>query len=277
MIECKNLSFGYSKSLLFNKLSATFEPGHMYGLLGKNGAGKTTFLKCICGLFHLFNGEVLVNGFNPEKRSSNFLKDIFIFPENFYLPALSGSEFLKLYSPFYPDFDQNYFINSCDEFELPLKKKLSELSFGQKKKFFLAFGLSTFAKIILLDEPTNGLDIPSKTLVRKKIAQSFCEQQLFIISTHQVRDIFQLFDSILILHNGKIILNATVDYINQNYYMAKESEIDQKIKEQDSIIYCEETSLDKLFLIKKENSNSQLDIELFFNAVISNPEKFQLQ
>jgi len=273
MIECKNLFFGYSKSYLFDDLSAKFETGHIYGLLGKNGAGKTTLLKCITGLLHIQKGEIKVNEFNPQIRTEKLLKDIFFFPENFYLPSVNAYDYLNLYSCFYPNFDKEYFLNTCNEFEIPMEKSLYTLSFGQKKKFILAFGLSTFSKIILLDEPTNGLDIPSKVIVRKKIAQSLNDNQIFIISTHQVRDLSQLFDSVLILHNGKIILNSTIDCINQNFSVVREDQI-SAFSDKYPIIYNEETAVGNISLIKKENSNSQIDLEFFFNAVISNPEKF---
>ncbi|MCR4421638.1 MAG: ABC transporter ATP-binding protein [Exilispira sp.] len=273
MIECKNLVFGYSKNLLFNNLFADFEQGHIYGLLGKNGAGKTTLLKCITGLLHPNNGEINVMGKNSIKRLPEILKDTFFFPENFYLPSFTGEKYYQLYSEFYPSFDKDYFIKTCKEFEIPLNKSLTTLSFGQKKKFFLAFGLSTFAKVMLLDEPTNGLDIPSKTSVRKKIAESLTENQIFIISTHQVRDLSQLFDRIIILHDGKIIFNNSLDYISQNYSITTESNFQDN---QEKAIYFEESATGKIYLIDDKNINSSVDLEFFFNAVISNPEAFSL-
>ncbi len=271
MIECKNLVFGYSKNLLFNNLYANFEQGHIYGLLGKNGAGKTTLLKCITGLLHLNNGEIEVMGKKSIKRDPEMLKDIFFFPENFYLPSFNGEKFYKLYSEFYPNFDEEYFFKTCKEFEIPLDKNLISLSFGQKKKFYLAFGLSTFAKIMLLDEPTNGLDIPSKTSVRKKIAESLTENQIFIISTHQVRDLSQLFDKIIILHEGKIIFNNSLDYITQNYSIATES---NQQNDQENIIYFEQSATGKIYLLNRKNNNEVVDLEFFFNAAISNPTIF---
>ncbi|MFN3411215.1 MAG: ATP-binding cassette domain-containing protein, partial [Exilispira sp.] len=211
IIQCKNLFFGYSKNLLFNNLNSYFSQGHIYGLLGKNGAGKTTLLKCIAGLLHPDKGEVEIYGKKSIKKEPSILKEIFFYPENFYLPSLDGKKYCELYSPFYPDFDKDYFLKTCDSFEIPLNKNLSTFSFGQKKKFYLAFGLSTFAKIMLLDEPTNGLDIPSKSAVRKKLAESLNENQIFIISTHQVRDLSQIFDSIIILAEGRIIFNNSID------------------------------------------------------------------
>lgn len=278
MIYCKDLFFGYSNKMLFNGLSANFEKGHIYGLLGKNGAGKTTLLKCITGLLHFKKGNIEILGTNPMKRKPEVLSEIFFFPESFYLPAFTGEKYYRLYKDFYPRFDESYFLSLCSDFEVPLNQNLRTLSFGQKKKFYLAFGLSTFAKIILLDEPTNGLDIPSKVIVRKKLAESLGEEQLVIISTHQVRDLSQLFDSIIVLHDGKIIFNNSLEFMNQNFDIVNESELTKKYPEieSDCIIYSEDTPLGKVFLVKKANeSEKNLDIEFFFNAVISNPAKFQ--
>ncbi len=277
MIECKKLFFSYSNSYLFNDLNAKFEEGHIYGLLGKNGAGKTTLLKCITGLLHLQKGEILVNGKSSDKRSPLILRDIFFFPENLYLPSMKAFDYVKLFKPFYPNFDENYLIDTCKEFEISMDTNLKFLSFGQKKKFILAFGLSTYSKIILLDEPTNGLDIPSKVSVRKKIAQSLNDDQIFIISTHQVRDLSQLFDSIIILHNGKIVLNSSIDFINQNFLIINDEQVISENIDRNQILYTEQTPLGDLHLVKKENFSNQVDIEFFFNAVISYPEKFQMQ
>ncbi|MEJ5272850.1 MAG: ABC transporter ATP-binding protein [Spirochaetota bacterium] len=271
MIECKNIHFGYSKDPLFNDLSANFENGHIYGLLGKNGAGKTTLLKCIAGLLHLKSGEIDVLGRKSIKKEPEILKDIFFFPENFFLPSLSGEKYYKLYSRFYPNFNEEYFLKTCVDFEIQLDKNLRTLSFGQKKKFYLAFGLSTFAKIMLLDEPTNGLDIPSKTAVRKKIAESLTENQTFIISTHQVRDLSQLFDYIIILHNGKIIFNNSIDYITDNYSIKIKTINQNNEKEEIESIYYEESTIGKIYLVKNKGNNSNIDLEFFFNAAISNP------
>lgn len=271
MIECKNIHFGYSKDPLFNDLSANFENGHIYGLLGKNGAGKTTLLKCIAGLLHLKSGEIDVLGRKSIKKEPEILKDIFFFPENFFLPSLSGEKYYKLYCQFYPNFNEEYFLKTCVDFEIQLDKNLRTLSFGQKKKFYLAFGLSTFAKIMLLDEPTNGLDIPSKTAVRKKIAESLTENQTFIISTHQVRDLSQLFDYIIILHNGKIIFHNSIDYITDNYSIKIKTINQNNEKEEIESIYYEESTIGKIYLVKNKGNNSNIDLEFFFNAAISNP------
>lgn len=285
MVECKNLFFGYSNNLLFDNLSANFNSGHIYGLLGKNGAGKTSLLKCMTGLLHYKSGEIKVLDKISIKRDPKILEDIFFFPENLYLPSFDGQKYYKLYKQFYPSFNEEYFLKTCDEFEIPLNKNLRTLSFGQKKKFILAFGLSTFAKIMLLDEPTNGLDIPSKVSVRKKIAESLTENQVFIISTHQVRDLSQLFDYVIILHNGKIVFNNSIDFISQNYSVVSELNIknylqDEKIESinntsSNKIIYFEESAAGKIFLINENKNQNPVDIEFFFNAVITDPKKFQ--
>ncbi|MFH2050027.1 MAG: ATP-binding cassette domain-containing protein, partial [bacterium] len=202
MIELTNLSFAYkNKAPLFDRLSLKITEGNIYGLLGKNGAGKTTLLKIICGLLFPQQGTCVVLGFAPQKRSADMLKEIYFIPEEFYTPALKINEYVLLYAPFYPNFDPQALENYIATFDLPTNEQLISLSYGQKKKFLIAFGLATNSQLLILDEPTNGLDIPSKSQFRKLLAATMDENRTIIISTHQVRDIGNLIDPIIILDN----------------------------------------------------------------------------
>ena len=160
MITIKDLSFGYAKQrsrqpYLFSHLDLDLEPGNIYGLLGKNGAGKTTLLKLICGLRFPQEGECRVMDFPPEKRSPGMLEEIFLVPEEFHVPPLVPAVHADIYSVFYPRFDRTALLDFLKEFELPEDKRLSDLSYGQKKKYLLAFGLATGCRLLVLDEPTN--------------------------------------------------------------------------------------------------------------------------
>lgn len=208
MIELYNVTFGYSKqNNIFNKLNLNIEKSGICGLLGKNGSGKTTLLKIIAGLIFTNEGNTRVLEHKPKNRSPSFLKEIYFLPEDFYTPALTVEQYENFYAPFYSNFDHALFNNALTEFDLPLHKLLTQFSYGQKKKFLIAFGLATNCSILILDEPTNGLDIPSKTQFRKLLASSITENKLFIISTHQVHDIEKLIDTVIILNEGRIIYN----------------------------------------------------------------------
>jgi ABC-2 type transport system ATP-binding protein len=189
--------------------------------LGKNGAGKTTLLKIMAGLLFPMGGKATFDGIDITKREPGFLEEIFFLPEEFYLPPVTGEVFTSLRSPLYPHFDEVLFREFIKDFDVDITKKLNSLSFGQKKKFLLSFGLATGTKIIIMDEPTNALDIPSKTILRKNIAKAMNEDRTILISTHQVKDVENLIDPIIVLENGKIVFNQSIESISNNLSMKK--------------------------------------------------------
>ena len=207
MIEIKNLSFGYRKEKLFSGLDLQLKPGNIHGLLGKNGVGKTTLLKLIAGLRYPQDGECLVWNYVPRRRLPGMLEDLYFIPEEFFVPTLTIKSYEKIYAPLYPRFDGVALAEYEKEFDLDVDKKLTEFSYGQKKKFLLAFGLASNCRLFLLDEPTNGLDIPSKSQFRRVLASALADDRIIIISTHQVRDMENLIDDIIILEDGKIVFN----------------------------------------------------------------------
>ncbi len=273
MIEINKLTFGYRKDFsLFNELDLNLEPGKIYGLLGKNGAGKTTLLKIICGLLYPGKGDCSVLQYNPNHRLPEMLNDIYIIPEEFYLPSVSINTYVSANASFYTNFSMDLFKNLLKELDIPENEKLSNLSFGQKKKFLIAFGIATNAKILIFDEPTNGLDIPSKGQFRKTIASSITDDRCFIISTHQVRDLESLIDNIVIIEKGKIIFNYSVEKISQQIQF-------KSIKEDssnDEILYSEEIFGGKAAIIKNKSkaTETKIELEILFNGVLSNPSTF---
>ena len=205
MIEVQNLSFGYKKrKLLYKNLNLKLEAGSIYGLLGKNGAGKSTLLKNFIGLLFPKGGKISVNGYEPKKRWPSFLETIYFIPEEVYVPALTVEGYKKLFSPFYPAFNEEQFYNYLEHLDVKDKGKLNGLSFGQQKKFIIAFALACNTKVLLLDEPTNGLDIPSKIKFRKLIASILTDDKIIFISTHQIRDLDNLIDRVIIVDEWRI-------------------------------------------------------------------------
>ena len=220
MINITELDFQYGKKPVLNKLNLKLNKGNIYGLLGRNGAGKTTLLKLISGELYHQQGDIRVQDFIPSERNPDFLSDIFYIPEEFSLPGMSIEQYISLISPFYPRFSTERFYRHMREFELPESpEKLTKMSYGQKKKFLLAFGLASGVSLLLLDEPTNGLDIPSKTQFRRTVASALGEEQIILISTHQVRDMENLIDPLIIIDEGKIMLNASLEEISRKYIM----------------------------------------------------------
>jgi ABC-2 type transport system ATP-binding protein len=275
MINIENLTFGYhKKQVVLENLDLYLKPGHIYGLLGRNGAGKSSLLHNICGLLFPDAGNCRVAGKDPADRSPEFLQQVYLLPEDVYLPNLSIKSYLDIYAPFYPEFNRDLFFQFLTEFEIPVNNKLQSMSYGQKKKVMISFALATQAKVLLMDEPTNGLDIPSKKQFRKIIAGNVKDDQLIIISTHQVKDLDSLIDSVLILEDKKIILNQSVDQITEKLSFKQVMNLDEIA----APIYSEGAL--KGYAVVAANSkheNSRLDMEMFFNAVLTEKQQILSQ
>ena len=269
MIQLENIQFGYVKGKrLFNDVTLTMEPGHIYGLLGKNGAGKTTLLKIMSGLLFPNAGKATILSENASLRKADALQNLYFLQEEMYVPHLKIAQFEAAYAPFYPNFNHDQFEYFLTEFELAgVPNYLDKLSHGQKKKALIAFALATNTQILIMDEPTNGLDIPSKSVFRRLMASSIDEHRLVIISTHQVRDLHSLIDMVAILDNGHMLLNASTYEITQKLLF----DVDNAKSAEGKLFYTEETPRGNYQV--KENVNhidSSLDLELLFNAAIMN-------
>ncbi|GAA3973767.1 ABC transporter ATP-binding protein [Pedobacter ginsengiterrae] len=251
-------------------MSMRLSNGHIYGLLGKNGAGKSTLLKNLAGLVYAQSGSLDVMGFNPAKRQPELLEQICFIPEEFYLPSVKIDSYVKANAPFYKNFNHSYFSELLKEFDIPASNKLINMSYGQKKKFIIAFGLATQARLIIMDEPTNGLDIPSKAQFRKIMASALTEERCIIISTHQVRDLDNLIDTVIMLDENDVALKASVEEITEKLTFKKVKELDE------SIIYAEPSlSGYNAVMPNFHNEDSKLDMELLFNAILAEKIKFK--
>jgi ABC-2 type transport system ATP-binding protein len=267
MIEIKNLSFAYKRERLFSDLNLSLKPGGICGLLGKNGSGKTTLLKVMSGLLFPQEGAVSISGTDPSRRSAEFLQELMFLPEVFNLAPVTPEQYKWLYSPFYPRFNAEGFNRLLEEFEITGRKKLTTFSYGQKKKFLIAFGLATNCRLMLLDEPTNGLDIPSKSQFRKAVASYLEDDRIFIISTHQARDLESLIDPVIILDEGRIIFNRSTEEISTRLKVSCQS----TPPDQEKVLYSEKTF--EGYMTVSENDDheeSHIDLETLFNTVINN-------
>lgn len=267
-IDIKDLEFHYkNQSNLLSDLNLEIEAGRIYGLLGKNGEGKSTLLKLISGLLFPIKGKIDVLNFDPRKRNPKMLQGIFFLPEELPTSNLSIKRFVKTYAPLYPKFRLSRFYDYINDFGInPLTKDIDTMSYGQKKKFMIAFGLGCNTKLILMDEPTNGLDIPAKGVFRRIVANAIDDGCSIIISTHQVLDLDNLIDHIIIMNNHQIVFNHSIDDISKNYYFNNES----NYKTDDTLLFEEETlrGISQIYE-NKSGLNSIPDIELLFNGVIS--------
>ena len=274
MIEVENLSFSYGrrKSMVLEDFSMKLDKGSVYGLLGKNGTGKSTLLYLMAGLLRPQTGNVLYKGVDVKKRYPDTLQDMFLVPEEFALPNVSLKQYVKLNAPFYPNFSDEL-LNAClRDFDLNEDIHLGELSMGQKKKAFMCFALATNTSLLMMDEPTNGLDIPSKSQFRKVIASGMSDDKAVIISTHQVRDIDSLLDHVLIMDGTKLLLNESVSAICEKLYFAEQGMNEPT----EGALYVQPSVQGNSVILPNEyGEDSKLNLEVLFNAILAERERMQ--
>ncbi|MCF0203685.1 MAG: ABC transporter ATP-binding protein [Bacteroidaceae bacterium] len=272
MIQTNSLSYGYiiGRKVL-KDITLEMKEGHIYGLLGKNGVGKSTFLKLVCGLLNYSskgkdsagkNSTILVDGINPKGRPAEMLQLIRFVGENEATPDLSIDEWAKLVAPFYKDFDFGMLDRAVSEFEVPRGHLVSQMSLGQQKKAVISLALACNTKYLLLDEPTNGMDIPSKSIFRRLVAGCMDEHKTIIISTHQVDDIEPIIDAVTILDNSCVLLNNTIQELGTMYSFGR-------AEEGDEVIYTEPTILGNISMIRnKSGVESPVDLKILFTAIV---------
>ena len=266
MIEVSHLNFKYpgQRGWVFEDFSLKLEQNKIYGLLGKNGTGKSTLLYLISGLLRPSTGNVSFDGITTCERHAEVLQEMFLVPEEFDLPSMALDNYLKLKAPFYPRFSRETLEACLADFELDKDLRLGALSMGQKKKVFMSFALAANTRLLLMDEPTNGLDIPSKSQFRKVIAQNMSDERTVIISTHQVHDVEALLDHILMMSQQELLLNASVqDMVDK--YVFEYRQPDQM----DGVIYAEPSLQGNAVIARRGEgqAETQLNLELLFNAV----------
>ena len=271
MIEIKNLDFSYKKTPVFNNINLSFPQGAIYGLLGENGVGKTTLLKIICGLQRPSMGSCTVDGLTSYDRLPEMLQRIVFLPDEVTLPDnATPQKYVDELSPFYPTFAQGTFLHLMQELEVDPDRKFKEMSFGQQKKSLIAASLSLGTDYVLLDEPTNGLDIPSKAQFRSILSKIADEGKTIIISTHQVKDVENLIDPIVILSHNAVLLDASVQKITEKLFFEYGG------AERPDALYSELLPGGYMNVVANESGEeSQLNIEALFNAVLRNKEKIK--
>ena len=272
MITVENLSFLYRKSkrAVLHDFSLSLEKGRVYGLLGKNGAGKSTLLYLMSGLLTPKSGKVVYHDVDVRRRLPITLQDMFLVPEEFDLPPVSLISYIELNSPFYPRFSKEDMVKYLHYFEMDINIDLGALSMGQKKKVFMSFALATNTSLLLMDEPTNGLDIPGKSQFRKFIASGMTDDKSILISTHQVRDIDKVLDNVLIMDNSRVLLNESTMSICDKLFFT-ESENRELL--QSSLFSTPSIQGNFLLLPNESGEDSEINLELLFNATLAVPER----
>ena len=267
MIEIKDLAFSYGKTPILKSITTTLEEGRIYGLLGENGVGKTTLLTLLCGLKKVCSGSITTDGENPFDRTPTLLQNQFYLPDEVLPVAMKAECFAKERGAFWPDYDHAKFLEIMKEFENDPAKKMNQMSAGQLKKTYISLALACGCKYIFMDEPTNGLDIPSKAQFRGAIMKYTSEASTIVISTHQVRDLENIIDPIMILDRQDVLLNATVEEITGRLYFDYGTQLHPES------LYSEQ--LPGGFIQVRPNTtgeDSKINVEALFNAVHKNKE-----
>ncbi len=266
-ISVKDLSFSYPKrNQLFEGLEWTVPAGAVVGLLGKNGAGKSSLLHLLSGLLFPKSGTITIGSYRPRERKVDFLEQIFLLTDDVsYADDMSIAGYEKVMGAFYPAFDSSQFGQILIDFGLEKKSRLKDLSLGERKKAFLSFALSTNCRWLFFDEPTNGLDIPSKSVFRKIVAGNLKDDQTLIIATHLVADVEKLIDRVAILNNGRIQLDADVLELSDQLLFSTAS------SRPDNTMHVEKVGTGYHFIRSREDHEAQtpVNLELLFNAVLS--------
>lgn len=270
MITLKELSFSYSrKKEVLDRINLEVGSGHICGLLGKNGEGKTTLLNLLSGQIFPDQGSCLALEEIPSERNARFLQQIFLLPEEISMPEVTAIEYIKMYAPFYPTFRDDICKACVESFEINLSDRLSKMSQGQRKKVAITLALAAHTPLLLMDEPTNGLDIPSKATFRRLVASLIDDNQTVIISTHQVRDLESLIDTVLILDQRQILLNKTLNEIGEKLYFGP-------LLPEEKALYSEPTPQGTIGVTARNGKEeTAVSLELLFNAAITYPKEIQ--
>lgn len=267
MVTINNLHYAYGRHgrELYGGLDMTIGENKIYGLLGKNGSGKSTLLYLLSGLLFPRKGDITVLDYNTRQRAAAMLREVFIVPEEYDMPDIPLQQFIDINRTFYPHFSDEVLRQCLRDFEMDEKPNLHELSMGQKKKVYMSFALAAGTRLLLMDEPTNGLDIPSKSLFRKVVASNMSDDRTLIISTHQVHDVESLLDHLLLIDNGRLLLNASVSDLTDRYafrYL-------QPSEMSDDVLYAEPSLQGNASIIRRKDGEPEtpINLELLFNAV----------
>lgn len=274
MLQVENISFSYRKGRkeVLSDFSLSLEAGRVYGLLGKNGAGKSTLLYLMSGLLAPKRGRVMYHDTDMRRRLPVTLQDMFLVPEEFELPPISLVSYIELNSKFYPRFSKEDMVKYLHYFEMEQDIDLGALSMGQKKKVFMSFALATHTSLLIMDEPTNGLDIPGKSQFRKFIASGMSDDRTIIISTHQVRDIDKILDHVVIMDNSNVLLDASTANICSKFLFV---ESDDRELAEAAIYTLPSIQGNFLMLPNTDDEESEINLELLFGAALTDPEKIK--
>lgn len=215
VLEIKNVHKKYLSHSVLEGVGFSIPRGKIVGLLGPNGCGKTTILKLISGLLQLDEGEIRINGICPGQQTKSMISYL---PERSYLNDwMKIYDILNLFSDFYTDFDRERAEQMLTDLKISKEEKLKTMSKGTKEKVRLILVMSRRASLYLLDEPIGGVDPATREYILHTILKNFDENSSILITTHLIQDVETIFDQVLFLNQGKIVIDGEVDEIREKY------------------------------------------------------------
>lgn len=213
LVKCNNLCKEFDNKKVLKDVNLTIPKGKIIGLLGKNGMGKTTFLKLINDLLTPTSGEVLING---EKPSINSKKIVSYLPERTYLDkSMKVSQIITFFDEFYDNFNKEKAIKLLKDLDLDINSKVSKMSKGMQEKLQLILVMSREAELYILDEPLGGVDPATRDYILDTILSNFSEGASVIISTHIISDIERILDDVIFIDKGEIVLTSSADELRK--------------------------------------------------------------
>ena len=214
IISVRNLSKSYGNHQVLSNVSFDFEGGQIIGLLGPNGSGKTSLIKILTGLINDYSGEVLIDGNKPGKISKSLVAFL---PEKTYLATwMTADDAVNYIADFYDDFDKAKAMHMMDVFQLPHKQKVKTMSKGMQEKLQLLLVMCRNAKLYILDEPMGGVDPAARDFILETILKNRPEGSTILMSTHLIQDVEEIFDSILMIRQGKIRIQDSVENLTKD-------------------------------------------------------------
>lgn len=267
MIRIEKLGFSYGQVPVLKNITMNLEPGKLYGLLGENGVGKTTLLTLLAGLKKPLQGSIDIDGSAPYSRAPQVLENQFYLADEMLPVPMKAAEYARITGEFWPNYKQDTFEEIMELFENTSDNKMNEMSTGQLKKTYISLALALGCKYLFLDEPTNGLDIPSKAQFRSALMKYTGEDSTIVISTHQVRDLENIIDPIIILDRQDVLLNASLEEISRKLYFDYGTQLHPES------LYSEQLPGGFIQVYPNaEGADSKVNIEALFNAVHHNKE-----
>lgn len=275
-IRVRDLSFGY-KTPLFEHFNAQITTPGVYGLFGRNGTGKSTLLKILSGLLTPEGGTVLVSGYEPRQRAAEFLAQTYLLPEEFHLPDLKPEALMRRQGVFYPEFDAGLFRDHLSELQVPQDQRFSQMSLGQKKKATIAFALATRTPVLLMDEPTNGLDIESRMQFKRLMQRPEHADRIVLISTHQAHDLESIIRHIWFVDGGALRLSSDMQQLAEHLSMGVAAS-SAELPGSSALLYAEPMGAQHAWVARRDalpadHPATPLQLELIYKALSLNPQQ----